>query len=348
MLRLGGSVIVQGQQEPIWQLSRLPRDNFRLHTIDLVGTNIDPPHLKYLSTLPSLKVLFLPGPMWNPSAGAKKDYYDEMRHLRKLTSLEKLHFSDHFITYIRFNDQGLDPIATLTGLTELRLRLTKVTGRGLAPFRNLRCLDLSFTPMDDAGMKSLENMTQLSRLYLRDTLITDEGLKSIRQLQRLTELDLHGTKVTDAGMASLQGLSELRKLNLLGTTVTDGGLSFLDSLPHLEELVLYRTAITNAGLETLKRSKQLRQLDLRYTRVTETGLARLKAALPECHVVFPSSSLRTPHRPVSSLAGKGEDAVAQWIVSLGGNVRRSEGKVCEVSLASTAVTDDQLRNLQEL
>ncbi len=50
-------------------------------------------------------------------------------------------------------------------------------------------------------MKTLQNLKQIRRLNLRDTLITDEGLQSIEDMTNLEELDLYGTKVTDAGIA---------------------------------------------------------------------------------------------------------------------------------------------------
>ncbi|MCI0423193.1 MAG: hypothetical protein L0312_28880, partial [Acidobacteria bacterium] len=201
VIRLGGNVVTMGPQpKTIADLSDLPQKDFRLHTVNLVGANINPPDLARLTELTHLKALYLPGPMWNPNAGRHPDHNPQMRHLAKLTDLEVLHLSDHFITTIKLRDTGLEQIAGLVNLRELRLRLTEIQGKSLSPFRNLRFLDLSFAPVDDAGVKSLEGMADLSKLYLRDTQVSNEGLKSLSQLRHLTELDLHGTRVNDAGL----------------------------------------------------------------------------------------------------------------------------------------------------
>ena len=93
-----------------------------------------------------------------------------------MSSLEKLHFSLHFLTNINVQDKGLGDLAGLTRIKELRLAQTKVKGPGLAPFVNVEYLDLSYTPFDDEGMRYLSGLKELKHLALRDTLVTDEGL----------------------------------------------------------------------------------------------------------------------------------------------------------------------------
>src|SRR2546427_11608328 len=98
------------------------------------------------------------------------------------TLFRSLHFSLHFLTNINVQDKGLAHLAKLTNLRELRLAQTKVKGKTLAPFVQLRYLDVSYTPFDDEGLASLAGMTQLSKLYLRDTYVTDDGLKHLSGL----------------------------------------------------------------------------------------------------------------------------------------------------------------------
>src|SRR5436190_19095541 len=71
---LGGSVKLEGRPERIRELTELPDGDYSLELVDLVGTNVLPPDLKWLTGLPRLKILNLPGPMWNPSSGAMIDY----------------------------------------------------------------------------------------------------------------------------------------------------------------------------------------------------------------------------------------------------------------------------------
>src|SRR5260370_17004961 len=102
-----------------------------------------------------------------------------------------MHFSLHFLTNNNVQDKGLARLAKLTHLKELRLAQTKVNGRTLTPFVELRYLDVSYTPFDNSGMASLSGMTQLSKLYLRDTFVDDEGLKHITALKNLTQPALY-------------------------------------------------------------------------------------------------------------------------------------------------------------
>ena len=206
VIRMGGNVVTMGPQPRILSdLSDLPQEDFQIHTVNLVGANINPPDLVRLAELTHLKALYLPGPIFNPNAGRHPDHNPHMRHLAKLTDLEVLQLSDHFITTIKLRDTGLEQIASLTNLRELRLPLTEVKGKALGPFRKLRFLDLSFAPVDDAGIKNVEGMAELSKLYLRDTQVSDDGLKSLSSLHQLTELDLHGTRVTDRRLGTVEG-----------------------------------------------------------------------------------------------------------------------------------------------
>src|SRR5579859_2106455 len=236
VLRLGGTVTLEGQAQPLAGLSDLPPGDFYVQGINLVGTLVEPKEMIELQDLTHLRELFLPGPMWDPHAGSKLDANDELAYLSRLTHLEKLHVSLHFLSNINIQDKGVAHLAPLTALQELRLAQTKITGTTLAPFVHLRFLDASETPFTDDGIASLKGMTALSKLYLRNTLVTDKGLRILGDLKSLTELDLYGVSITDAGLAHLKGLTGLRKLNLLGSEVTDAGVESLAGMTQIEEL----------------------------------------------------------------------------------------------------------------
>ena len=328
----------------------LPAADFRLRVVNLVGCNIDPPDLARLSSLKALEELHLPGPMWNPRAGANKDQSKDLGHIAGLSTLEKLTFSYSFLAYIRFYDEGFEQIAPLTNLKEIRVRRTKVEGHTLAPFRNLRALDLTFTPFDNEGLQSLEGMTELKKLWIGDTLVTDEGLRSISHLTGLEELNLRGTQITERGLAHLRGLTRLKKLNLLGADITDAGLDHLAEMKDLEVLNLYRTKVSNAGLERLKALTNLREVDLRYSRATGAGIESLRTALPATRFVFLDVTLRAsvPGAAVEGPQDASESSVAEWVRSLGGEVVMEAGAVREISLASTSINDAQIAHLKGL
>src|SRR3954454_17815913 len=274
----GGSVLLEGRAERIREATLLPAEDFRLELVDLVGTNILPPDLQRLNGLERLKTLNLPGPMWNPSSGARIDYSRDLRHIAGIRTLEELTFSYTYLESIKFQDDGIEAIAALApSLRVLSLENTQVRGHHLAPFTNLEALDLVYCPIDDKGLAQLRGLTRLRKLLLRDAVISDEGLRNLGGLADVEHLDLGGTKITDAGVAHLRGMTKLKKLNLQGSALTDEGVRHLAGMAGMEELNLYGTRVTNAGADMLKDLKNLHTIDLRYTRVTRAGVERLLA-----------------------------------------------------------------------
>src|SRR5262245_25073612 len=110
---LGGSVRLEGRPERVRDLTRLPPGDFHLELVDLVGTNILPPDLKWLTGLTRLKVLNLPGPMWNPSSGATIEYSRNLKHIAGIPTLEELTFSYTYLESIKFDDTGLEELTPL-------------------------------------------------------------------------------------------------------------------------------------------------------------------------------------------------------------------------------------------
>lgn len=350
VIRSGGRVRLVGQTSYIETLSDLPAGDFRLATVDLIGTDIKPNELHRLSNLQELTELFLPGPIFNPGAGSRLDANDELKALAGLRKLEKLHLSLHFLTTINVQDKGLAHLKDLTNLRELRISQTKVKGESLTPFVNLRKLNLDYSTFSDEGMRYLTGMKELTHLSLRDTLITDAGLQYLSGLTNLEYLDLYGGKITDRGVKALAGLKKLKKLNLLGSSITDESAEILAGLPNLEELNLYRSQITNAGLAKLRNLRQLQSLDLRYTRVTRGGVDEFRAALPKCEIEFQDSTPQAAGAELrrSKPAANTEQAIAEWIKKMGGTAVVREGAVREVDLSRTPITDAQLEHLRGL
>ena len=136
---------------------------------------------------------------------------------------------------------------------------------------------------------------------------------------------------------------DLRKLNLMSTGVTDAGLVNLEQMKSLEQLNLYRTRVTNAGLEALKELKSLREVDVRYTRSTQAGVDALQKSLPETRFIFVGTAPRVSPKPAKAGAG-----LSAWVKSQGGKVVVERGRVVEVSLASTSVSDADMAKLARL
>lgn len=353
MLRMGGSVVLEGQQHSISDVSELPASDFTIHTLNFTGITqwalALQDEMQRLPPLKHVKEVYINGRLW----------YDQPVSLVRATmgllagspELETLVLSRPVQTYIPFDDTVIKALLPLPKLKELRLRQTRVAGAALAAFPLLTDLDLNYDrTFNDAGMASLKVMTGLQRLYLRGTSVTDDGLKNISQLTDLTELDLADVSLSDSGISALAGLTKLRRLNLQASTVTDAGLDALRGMTGLEELSLYRTRVTNAGLAKLANLKELRTIDLRYSRATASGVQELVASLPKCDVIFQASSNEVAKRATSveSVEGKGETAIAAWLRSIGGTVEMKDGHVTGVSMKSTTITDREIEVFTKL
>ncbi|HEY5314151.1 MAG TPA: hypothetical protein VIK18_16585 [Pirellulales bacterium] len=135
--------------------------------------------------------------------------------------------------------------------------------------------------LNDAELKHLEGLTNLTKLRLEASPIGDAGLEHLKDLTSLQVLDLSTTQITDAGLVNLRGLTNLFSLSFGNRPpITSAGLESIKDLKNLTKLVLVNTRINDAGLAVLKNFPQLQILRLDFTPVTDAGLDRL-AVLPQ-------------------------------------------------------------------
>ena len=68
MLRMGGSIVLEGQRKPITDLADLPTTDFRIHTLNFTGITMYASslqdELRRLPALPHLKELYINGRLW--------------------------------------------------------------------------------------------------------------------------------------------------------------------------------------------------------------------------------------------------------------------------------------------
>ena len=89
-------------------------------------------------------------------------------------------------------------------------------------------------------------------LDLSGTRVTDAGLSTVAQFRNLTRLHLNRTRISDRGLKQLAGLQQLEYLNLYSTGVTDAGLQSLEQLKKLRTLYVWQTGVSSSGLERLR------------------------------------------------------------------------------------------------
>lgn len=198
-------------------------------------------HLKSLKNLNFL--LFLDG-----SVGGKG-----LVHLEDLSSLSDLLFWGGAL-----RDEDLHNLGALTALKEFQIRNNKnVTGTGLA---------------------SLENLTGLWRVDLRESGITDEGLEHLANLPGLTWLHLNETEITDEGLALLPSFPSLQNLYLngLGDRVSNDGLVYVAQMPSLIFLSIPFCNFTVEGVRHLSQASSLKTININGLSVTPAMVDALK------------------------------------------------------------------------
>lgn len=79
--------------------------------------------------------------------------------------------------------------------------------------RDVACVDLRMTTIDDHDIVALRAFQHLRRLHLDHTAITDRGLASMLQFRELKFIGLEGTEVTESGVVKLQSMMPELKTN---------------------------------------------------------------------------------------------------------------------------------------
>lgn len=210
-------------------------------------------------------------------------------------------------------------------------------------------LDLSKSPVTDAGLVSVAGLTGLQTLDLSESQITDAGVSSIVKLTSLKVLRLNGTKLTAKGLSELAVLPNLQELHLERTATDNNGLSALSHSPSLSILDIQSTNITDAGMNHLTGMKTLKEIWLSGTDITDRGLAVLAkmdlGALKISDTKITGDGLKQISKVVSlyNLSASQLPIESKHLAALS-----SLSKLNYLELKHTRVTDDGLKHLTEL
>jgi len=264
----------------------------KLEDLDLQQTKVTPQGIADLQkALPNCKIesdsLTTNDPdrraaEWVLSIGGQVDV---IANDKKVTAnrLEDLPKEPFFVASIGLNDNEkvtddeLRLLKDLKQLRELNLSLTPVTNAGmqhLAKLTNLSVLNLYFTSVGDDGLQYLAKLEKLTSLNLAQTKITDVGVKHLTNLRNLTVLSFHGTKSGDKGLEHIKNLIKINALNG-GYLTTDDGLKHLGQMKQLTALTFYQSQVTGSGLVHLPDPEKLMFLSLQTSAVTDSGLQNI-------------------------------------------------------------------------
>ncbi len=104
----------------------------------------------------------------------------------------------------------------------------------------------------EAIAELLKIKTQLIWLNLDYQKLENDSWKKIGQLTNISRLSVKNSNLEDEGLADFQNLSKLVHLNLVWTNITASGLAILKSLDKLESIYLYHTHIESSELESIE------------------------------------------------------------------------------------------------
>jgi len=187
---------------------------------------------------------------------------------------------------------------------------------------------------------------QRKELEVDDINTTDKDLIALQGANSIETLSLaHCENVGDRGLAYAWHLP-LRVLNLKGTAITDQACQGIaEHFQHLDTLSVQQTAITDDGVRYLSTLKDLGFLDLKATDATKPCVYLSK--LSNLHALsidgssIDLSDLNNPQ--LRSISANGAVTNEGLITAL---LRHK--KLERLSLARTALTDNQLRRLASL
>ncbi len=197
-------------------------------------------------------------------------------------------FEEHFTKQGLIEDEVFSQLRNVRNCL-LILHGTPVTDAGLqrlSEMTGLIGLNLHRTRITDSGIEYLNSLTELRLLKLKRTDFTDSGLQHLRNLTSLFVLYLDQTRISDEGMVHLKGLTRLRALKLSETDVTDSSLAHLAQMKDLRFLGLSYTDITDECLHDILKLSGLEYLDVEATGISGEGIGRIKKALPDCDVKY--------------------------------------------------------------
>jgi len=170
--------------------NKAPAGDDEIVGISLWGcSSVSDEGLKVLKGLKNLANLDLDGTRITPEG------------IKELKALKELH-------YIHLaNDQITDKM--LKGLHEAKLLHALHTAYA-KDFKRptgedaLYRLSLSKTPITDAGIKELKDLTNIGELALEATNVTDAAIPDLKELKSLKRMDLKDTKITNEGFEDLR------------------------------------------------------------------------------------------------------------------------------------------------
>jgi hypothetical protein len=203
----------------------------------------------------------------------------------------------------KVTDEWLPNLKDLKYLESLNLAANEITRDGLVVLRSfpqLRNLDLSQCPIDDAALVEVGKLRELRSLNILHTQVRGDGLEHLSGLTYLSGLWLGFASPTDESSSDdlglvendlrhLQAFPRLERLRLRGMSISDAAVTLLEASPNLALLDLHDCPILKSTFGEMHRLKALRVLHLSRRAHDDAvkEIAQLQKACPKLTIVLP-------------------------------------------------------------
>jgi serine/threonine protein kinase len=171
-----------------------------------------------------------------------------LKPMKKLYSLKLVGSS--------LNDQELPTLDSLTGLVNLDVGKTKITGGALSKLKilpNLRKLNCAAISDIRPLSAVLYNCNKLDDLDFTNMSLDRSSLVNIARIPKLTHLTIGNSKrIDDRALTALAGMNSLSHLEVINCPLTSASIETFRKLPHLTELIISREGWTDAQLTELQ------------------------------------------------------------------------------------------------
>ena len=191
--------------------------------------------------------------------------FNDIKFLGSMTDIRKL-------SCIKFKNEMMSLLSTLTNMTNLSISMSNVDNRGLFSLNhltNLEHLELRSSKTIDIGtVREIFRFTNLTYLDLSENKNILDGYEFfflIKQFKKLKHLDIHSMtfEISNHAIQYLTELKNLTYINLSYNSISQNtDLGLLSSLPNLKNLDLSTINISKQQLKALHLLTNLTHIDL--------------------------------------------------------------------------------------
>lgn len=221
-----------------------------LETFEFAGHSLDESSLPRLTSIANLRHFAI-----QPTSGVPK-LLTNIVQIPDLKTIRLFSFNPQEETFAVLGEAK--------DLVNLHIQSQQIDTEGLnaiCEIESLRCLSIDHLQSQNGIPHNIENLTELTSLYLPSATIPHNEFSFLKGLPQLNTLDLSSTTIDDVGCKNLRDTKGLYVLELARTEITDAGLQHLKALPNL--FVLEASSgvpLSREGLKHLQSHKNLQSL----------------------------------------------------------------------------------------